>query len=103
MKQGRIDASAQVRWRFEHEKSNRKLISGQVYGANLRFENDDTLWSVAIQLNKPPDSDQNQIVDLGFLFRENLEDKLAIGRLIYIFEGPEKLVAEGKIISVNKL
>lgn len=90
-------------WYSEREGGKKTLPRGQVYGANLRFEEDESLWSVVILLqNKIPYELDESIVELAFLFRENLEGKLIPGKRIFIYEGPEHLVAEGKILKVNE-
>jgi hypothetical protein len=95
------DAIAWIRWYKESEGGRKNLPTGNIFAANLRFENEETLWSVVIILPlTPPDDTRIQKVELGFLFRENLEKYLVPGRQFYISEGPKRRIAEGKIISI---
>jgi hypothetical protein len=95
-------AIARIRWYTPDEGGRSALPSGPVYAANARFEGISGLWSVVLLL--PPgshcDKDDFQNIELGFLFREKLDEHLQGGRKIFISEGPVRVVAEGQIISV---
>jgi hypothetical protein len=41
-----------------------------------------------------------QIIDLHFLFRENVGDQLQVGRRLFVTEG-RRVVAEGEILTVS--
>ncbi|MDD5760077.1 MAG: hypothetical protein PHI06_13460 [Desulfobulbaceae bacterium] len=102
MNSKRVDALARIRWYSNAEGGRMTLPSGQMYGTNIRFENDANLWSVVILLQESsPDDKGIQEVKLGFLFRENIKQHLVAGRRFFICEGPEKIIAEGEIISVT--
>jgi hypothetical protein len=96
------DVIIRLLWYNEIEGGLKSIPDGDIFAANMRFEGDDNLWSVVIlkgksELNEP----RRQIVDVGILFREKTEGYLKPGKRIYIYEGPQKRIAEGEILSVN--
>lgn len=103
MQEKHVDILVKLDWYSEKKGGKKTIPRGQVYAANLRFEEDESLWSIVIFLQKktPYELDKS-VVELAFLFRENLEGKLVPGKRIFIYEGPEHLVAEGKILKVNE-
>lgn len=103
MVERRIDGYAQLQWLSESKGGRKELPIGQYYAANIRFGDDERLWSVLILFSgEAPNEMRSQFVGLAFLFRENLENELSVGKRISIYEGPTKLVAEGKILSLNE-
>jgi len=102
MKEKHVDAFIRLHWYAEKEGGRITVPMGEFFAANLRFEKDETLWSVVLLFfNVNPDEMRNQVAGLGFLFHENLEEKLTLGKRVFIYEGPQKLIAEGEILSVN--
>lgn len=99
----RVDALIKLIWSTEQEGGRKRIPKGQFFAANVRFEGNKLLWSIVIFLNnKGPDEMRRQNVEVGFLVRENLEDNLVPGKRVFIYEGPNKLIAEGEILSVNQ-
>jgi hypothetical protein len=94
----RIDARARIRWRTPEEDGRKHLPPGPQYAATMHFDDESDHWSVVLSL---PDGAQygSQIVDLGWLFRENVGERLQVGRRIFITEG-RRIVAEGEIVAV---
>lgn len=93
---------AKLRWYSEVEGGRAILPSDFVYGANLRFAHDKTLWSVVLLLPfQLPDSRGYQEVPINFLRQDMREKLLEIGQRFYLTEGPERIVAEGEIISLE--
>ena len=102
MSKSRFDVIARIRWYTEAEGGRRILPTGRIYGTNVYFEKDSTLWSAVILLEQNVPVDRIQDVKIGFFVREYLEKELVVGKQIFICEGPVRIVAEGEIISVNE-
>lgn len=89
---------ARVHWIPEAEGGRNIPPTGEVYGCNLRFLNDQALVSIVINATTHPDNERNQEVELGFLFYEKIKRKLDVGKKFLVLEGPTHLVAEGIIL-----
>ncbi len=91
---GRV--AAQLRWPVEG--GARERLAGRIFLANLRFEQDEGLWSVIILLKQSiEDESRSQAVELRFLLPENLMEELTPGKKFILYEGPAKFIAEGEI------
>jgi hypothetical protein len=96
-------AYARIRWYKEKEGGRKSLPSGPILAANLRFENEENLWSVVLLLqDSKPDDMGFQDVGLGFLFRDQIGGHLQVGKHIFVYEGPVKIIAEGYVTSITK-
>jgi hypothetical protein len=101
LKESHVDAHIRLHWYTENEGGRNTIPIGKVYGTNMGFEKDGPLWSIVIFFqNATADEMRNQVVELAFLFPEKVEEKLTPGKRIFIYDGPEKLIADGEIISV---
>ena len=96
------DAIVLIRWYSVIEGGRPTSPSGPKYMANMRFENIAGLWSVVLFIPNEFVFDQQNFrkFEISFMFPENIREYLQKERKIFITEGPNKVVAEGRIVSV---